>query len=183
MNTATWEFVNTFAPWFSALGTIAAVVVSLYLVRARRPIKLEIRAGHRIIVGSVPEGKYPEFLFINAINVGHRAANITNVGWKTGFLKTNHAIMFVQKDTYSSGLPVKIEDGEEAKWLIPLDIEEENWIIRFSRDFLLPYPRWNLFWLRVQIHTSVGKVFEAKIEKGLKEQLAKECKKQEKING
>jgi len=31
MDTVMWELINTFAPWFSAIGTISAVVVSLYL--------------------------------------------------------------------------------------------------------------------------------------------------------
>jgi len=31
MNRETWQFINTFAPWFSALGTIFAVIISLRL--------------------------------------------------------------------------------------------------------------------------------------------------------
>jgi len=30
VETETWKFINTFAPWFSAIGTILAVVTSLY---------------------------------------------------------------------------------------------------------------------------------------------------------
>ena len=32
----TWKFINTFAPWFSAIGTLAAVSTSLYLAFADR---------------------------------------------------------------------------------------------------------------------------------------------------
>lgn len=174
MNVETWKFINTFAPWLSALGTLSAVSVSLYLARAAKPLKLEIRAGHRIIVETGQKGTPPEFLFVSVINTGHRIATITNIGWKIGLFKKRHAIQVVQKDMYSSGVPVKIDDGEEAKWLIPLDLAD-NWIQRFARDFLKPYPRWNLFWLRLQIHTSVGKTFEARIEKGLRSKLMEEC--------
>jgi hypothetical protein len=31
---AQWELINSFSNWLSALGTIAAVVVSLYLVQS-----------------------------------------------------------------------------------------------------------------------------------------------------
>ena len=110
MDSETWRFINTFAPWFSAIGTIAAVIVSLYLARARRPIKLEVRSGHRILVGDSSELKYPEYIFIGAINVGHRVAYITNVGWKTGCLKKIHAIMTIQENRYSWFA------GENRRW-------------------------------------------------------------------
>jgi hypothetical protein len=177
MDSETWKFINTFAPWLSAIGTIAAVIVSLYLARAEKPVKLTVRAGHRIMIEQGQREKPPEFLYISAINTGHRIATITNVGWKIGLRKKRYAIQVVQKDLYSSGVPVKIDDGEEAKWFIPLDLED-NWIQRFSRDFLMPHPRWNLFWLRIQIFTSVGKIFEARIENNLKDELLAQCMKQ-----
>lgn len=175
MDTETWKFINTFAPWLSAIGTLLAVTVSLYLARAKKPIKLKISAGHRVIVEQGGNGDPPAYLYISAVNTGHRIATITNVGWKLGLLGRRHAIQLVQKDSYSSGLPVKIDDGEQAQWLVPLSLED-NWLQRFSRNFLLPHPRWNLLWLRLQIHTSVGKTFETSIEKGLKEELLKECR-------
>ena len=37
----TWLFINGFAPWLAALGTLLAVIVSLHL--ARRASRLDIR--------------------------------------------------------------------------------------------------------------------------------------------
>lgn len=178
MDADAWRFINTFAPWFSALGTFCAVIISLYLARSRRPIKLKIRVGHRLMMDSSSAGEYPEYLLVDATNVGHRVATITNVGWKTGFPVRSYAIMNVPKDRFSHGIPVKIDDGEVATWLIPMNTGENNWMTHFSQVFLFPHPRWNLFWLRVQVHTSTGKVFEGKIEKELKKRLSKECEKQ-----
>ena len=45
----TWLFINSFAPWLAALGTVAAVIVALYL--ARRASRLDIRVfgqNHRL---------------------------------------------------------------------------------------------------------------------------------------
>ena len=177
MELETWRFINTFAPWLSAIGTISAVVVSLYLAQSEKPVRLEVRAGHRIIIDPGRKDEPPEFLYIGAINTGHRVVTITNVGWKLGLFKKRHGMQIVQKDLYSSGVPVQIDDGEEAKWLIPLG-RRDNWIERFSREFLQPRPRWNLFWLRLQIHTSVGKTFGARIESGLRKKLLEECRRQ-----
>ncbi len=46
----TWEFINSFADWFSAVGTFAAVIVALLLAMRDRTIRLEVSAGHRLIV-------------------------------------------------------------------------------------------------------------------------------------
>jgi ABC-type Fe3+ transport system permease subunit len=43
----TWRFINTFADWLAALGTVGAVVVALYLARKGNRIELEVRAGLR----------------------------------------------------------------------------------------------------------------------------------------
>jgi hypothetical protein len=48
-----WAFVNSFAEWFSALATTAAVIVALYLAR-RDDLKLRVSAGLRIIVAAPP---------------------------------------------------------------------------------------------------------------------------------
>src|SRR5688572_19989531 len=42
----TWEFINTFANWPSAIGTLAAVGVALYLAFRERRISLKLSAGH-----------------------------------------------------------------------------------------------------------------------------------------
>lgn len=178
MDQETWKFINTFAPWLSAIGTLAAVIVSLYLARSEKPIKLEIRAGHRMMIEQGQKGEPTPLLYIGATNRGYRPAIITNIGWKLGFLKNRYAIQMTTGAIQgSSTMPVKIDDGEEAKWLLSLE-RDDNWVKRFSREFLMPNPRLNLFWLRLQIHTSIGKTFNARIEKGLREELLKECMKQ-----
>lgn len=60
MDVEFWKFINTFAPWLSALGTIAAVVVSLYLARRDKSIRLEVSAGHRLLATPGVKGPYPD---------------------------------------------------------------------------------------------------------------------------
>jgi hypothetical protein len=56
MDRETWRFINTFAPWLSAVGTLVAVAVSLYLARKSNRIELEVSAGLRK-VAHLPGGK------------------------------------------------------------------------------------------------------------------------------
>jgi hypothetical protein len=167
----TWRFINTFSPWLAALGTIAAVLVSLHLARRDKKIRLEVSAGHRIIITSGVPAPYPEYLYIHIVNIGHREAQITNIGWKAGFLRKRHAVQATVHEM-SSPIPVRLKDGEEAQYFISLN-EERNWLKDFVQRMLQPYPQLQSYFLKVQVFTSIGNKFEARIEKSLRDKLIK----------
>jgi hypothetical protein len=81
---------------------------------------LHVTAGHRLIVTQGQKGPHPEYLLIRIVNIGHREAQITNIGWKVGLFKKQHAIQSTIRDSISSHLPVRLKDGEEAAYYIPL---------------------------------------------------------------
>jgi len=168
-----WQFINSFAGWFSALGTIAAVVVALYFARQDKRIRLRVNAGHRIVVAPDSEGPHPEYLVMGATNVGHREAQITGLGWRIGFFRKRffeQAPMW--NDGISSPLPSRLRDGDEARYYFPLS-GETRWLPDFAQKMLLPRAKWNLRCARVRVFTSVGKVFEAPLEPGLRRRLVK----------
>lgn len=172
----TWRFINSFAPWFSALGTISAVVVAIYLARRDKTVRLEVSAGHRLIVTPGTPTPWPEYLCIKVVNVGHRDAQVTNVGWKVGILRKRYAVQTTINDGMSSAIPVRLRDGEEAKYYIPLN-DETNWLEDFGRKMLRPFPSLQVRFVRVQAFTSIGKTYEAPIEPGLREKLIEAVKR------
>lgn len=169
MTHETWKFVNTFAPWLSAIGTLAAVIVSLYLASTRAKLKLRITAGHRMLAG-LGTGRFPDYLLIEVVNEGFRPARITGVGWKVGLFKRKYAIQVVDKGEYSSQLPVDLHDGQEAKYLIPFGVPAD-WLNQFSNDFVGQPVRLRVRTLKLQVFTSIGKTFERKVEKNLREKI------------
>lgn len=169
-NQETWKFVNTFAPWLSAIGTLSAVTLSLYLARRDKNIRLKVSAGHRIIVGPGSQEPYPEYLSIHVVNVGHRDAQIINIGWKVGILQKRYAVQSTVQDRISSSIPVRLKDGEEAKFLIPLNAETD-WLREFGNKMLHPFPWLQAYSIRIQAFTSVGGIFEAPIEKTLRRKI------------
>lgn len=173
----TWLFINTFAPWFAAGGTFAAVVVSLYLARASQRVRLRVTAGLRLVLGLGQQQKPTEHLYINVVNVGSRVARVTNLGWCVGLLRRRQAVQIIDRNAMSSQLPIELADGQEATWIIPL-VPEENWIDSFSQDLLLPYWRSRLWSAKLQVFTSLGRVFEAPLERSLKRRLTESCRKQ-----
>lgn len=169
MTRETWQFVNTFAPWLSALGTLAAVIVSLYLASTRAKLKLRITAGHRVLAG-LGTGFFPDYLLIEVVNVGFRTARVTSVGWKVGLLKKSHAIQVVENNEYSSPLPVDLCDGQEARYLIPFE-GAGVWLNKFSNNFVGHPVRLRSLTLKLQVFTSLGKTFERRVEKNLREKI------------
>jgi len=174
LDRTTWEFINSFSPWLAALGTIAAVIVSLYLARRDKRIRLEVSTGVRLMVTPGMKGKHPEYLTIRIVNIGHREAQVINIGWKVGLFKKQYAVQTTIRDRLSSDMPVCLKDGEIATYYIPLD-EKSEWISDFARDFLARNPKFRSRFIKVAAYTSVGTNFEARIEKGLRERLIKEA--------
>jgi hypothetical protein len=167
----TWKFINTFAPWLSAIGTIAAVWVSLYLARQER-MKLYVGAGHRLIFTPGQKGPHSEYIVIHIVNIGNREAQITNIGWKVGFFKKQrqYAIQVIEPDGLSSPLPVLLRYGEQANYYIPLG-GERKWLEGFIKGFYKHHPKSRVKHTKIQISTSLGKTFESTIEKGLQNKI------------
>ena len=167
----TWKFINTFPPWLSAMGTLAVVVVSLYLARRDKKIRLEVSAGHRLMVIPGQKIKPTDWLVLKIVNIGHREAQIINIGWKIGFFKKQHSIqMNFDNAGLSSPIPVRLKDGEVARFYIPLDLES-NWINSFIKDYLQPHPKTRSRYIKILAFTSVGDVFKSRIEKGLRKKI------------
>lgn len=151
----TWKFINTFAPWFSATGTIAAVIISLRFARRDKKIRLEVSAGHRLLVTIGAPGPHEDFLCIHIVNVGHRDAQVTGVGWKVGIFRKRYAVQTLANDEYSSQLPIRLKDGEEAKYYVPLN-RQTNWLEDFADKMLRPFPVLQSRFVVVQAFTSIG---------------------------
>jgi hypothetical protein len=167
----TWDFINSFSNWFSAIGTIGAVIVSLYLARGRSRIKLHISAGHRILAG-LGTGKFPDYVSISIVNRGFRKVRITGIGWKVGLFNKQYADQIVNNLLWSSPLPIELEDGQEAKYLVPFK-GAADWLNSFARDFLstTTFPNLTSHFVTLQVFTSAGKTFEKRIEENLRKKL------------
>lgn len=191
MDQETWRFINTFAPWLSALGTICAVVMSLYLARKGNRIELDVHAGIRIegrIRGSGQVALFrvgveidghetaPHLVWVSITNIGRRSATITHLFlrpacfWKRGILLTPSP----SGSLYSTDFPTTLDDGKSADygWLVseflPTQVAE-----KFRTEFKGFRGAIKLRLLRVCVGTSTGDVFRCNPEKELCELLRK----------
>ena len=99
----TWRFINTFAPWLSALGTLAVVITSLYLTLADRS-RLRVRAGKDKVESSgykLPDDKVTyDLISIRVTNSRDKSVFIDEVYWNVGGTITPQVINY----TFALGL-------------------------------------------------------------------------------
>ena len=171
---ATWEFINTFSDWLAGLGTLAAVITSLYLARASRRIRLHVTVGHKTVIEPGHSGPLPEYISIEATNMGSRVVRITGLEWRGGILRTIEGSQVPPNNDLSSQLPVEIADSQQARWMIPLD-SEEIFIGNFAQIFFTPLWVWRiqLRWIRVCVLTSTGGVHSIRLGHRVRSALAK----------
>jgi hypothetical protein len=139
MDVEFWKFINSFALWFSAFGSLSAVICALYLARQDKRVRLEVVVGHRLILTPGEEPPHPSYLAIKVTNIGHREAQLSNLTWTTGIFKKTHAVQVVSSDSISSPMPIRLKDGEEANYFIRLD-DERDWLADFIETKLIGHP-------------------------------------------
>ena len=193
MDQETWRFINTFAPWLSAIGTLTAVAVSLYLARRSDRQKLEVRVGLRnvAVLTDRPLSSKPfMFLSVNVIsnvppalvvvtvtNVGRRPVKLASMSWQAG--RGRHFLWTTMNNEYSYKFPITLGDGEPAFYSWPVAGLKKNFTESFGDEFAGFRGAIRLRRLRLCVSTSTGDMFRQKPEKGVLElfkELANEKK-------
>ena len=121
INMENYNIVNTYATIFAAIGTISAVIVSLYFAYSSRKISLKVSAN--IFIGTEDN---QEYILIRIINDGYRNVKISQfIAWQFGmFRKTNVMVGEKYISNQLDALPSVLYEGEEK--VIILGVEQEN---------------------------------------------------------
>lgn len=176
----TWEFINTFAPWLSAIGTIAAVITSLYLAKRGDALKLKIQARVMLLIAEGQEGQ-PEYLNVTIINIRRREATITALGWETGLFKKNYFYWMIPRNRLSAAIPVTLKDGQRAEYMMPMS-DFDRLLGDIGRKFIsgrLSFIK--AHFIRISATASTGDNFKSRVNKSLRDRffkLAREAKEE-----
>ncbi len=111
---------------------------------------------------------------IQVTNLGHRPATIHTVGWKIGFFRKRQIIQLPSDTPLSAKLNQKLEDGQSAHYMFWVKAEgrDPGWADQFSKELSqFKFPKLTVYSMKAQVHTSVGKTFEVRIEPGLRRLL------------
>ncbi|MFT3800810.1 MAG: hypothetical protein QM766_06270 [Burkholderiaceae bacterium] len=171
-----WDLINGFANWLSAIGSIAAALMALYIANRSSKPSARLSVGHRIIIEQGQKGPFPEYLVFQIVNTGDRPITITSIGWKIGWPVRRHAMQLFEKGI-SSPLPVALAHGQQASWYVPMESREGGWFEYFAKDMLMPRHSLSLWLLKAQAFTTVGFVFSCSVEAGALRRMRESCEK------
>lgn len=178
MALTTKEMLDALAQWLSAIGTVGAVIVALYLSRAENRPDLVIRSGIKKIFG--PKWKPNDdrdYLHLSATNLGRNDVKITHLIWRMGIFKKSRFIQKVEQTEISAGLPRKISHGDEIDIIHPIDeIDITNSPITQKLRKAL-FPNILVSTLQFGFHTSVGVTFWGKPDARIAQRHLDEAKK------
>ena len=122
-----YKLINLIINIGTAVGTVGAVIVALWLAFQGRRIFLNIKAFLRIQFTTTNSQIKKEIISIEVTNCGSRSVLITSLGWRTGYFKKRYTIQIHDyTDPLCSKLPSTLNDGEIAYYFIPKRIFFEN---------------------------------------------------------
>lgn len=128
-----WEVINSFSNWFSAIGTIAAVVVALCLARRQDKPRASLRAEISSVWFEKGSNKNREYLVIRAVNIGDRPVTISHLSIRFGFFRRVWVGVPLPDRETSSTFPTELSYGKEAIWYIPLERDDFKWQENISK--------------------------------------------------
>lgn len=161
---AQWAFINDFAGWISAVGTVAAVWVSLWLARREPVPSAKVSVAEVLIFGD--GSRSGPMVSFTITNTGSLPLRVSSIGWEHGpRRKKRFAMQNPGQTLYDSPMPIELSHGQGANWFIEIDrdvMPGETWEEYFAKRAILPDVETSLKTLRGTFHTSVGKSFKAK---------------------
>jgi len=176
-----WDYLPV---WLSAIGTLLAVITSLYFSRKGSLIygKVNLQKQERSIMLPILLGPPKrQFLIMSIVNAGFRPFTIVDLGfqWKTIKLSYKSGL-FEKKEIHydptdyspSEDLPITITDGKPIIYEISLSVFIDRFLSSLEKELkysLLISLRSYKFYVK----TSHGKVFYARLPKGLRGDLFK----------
>ncbi len=172
----TWRFINTFAPWVSAVGTLLAVIVSLRLAARSARVRLHVSTAiYRLAAPGERFADAPEYLQIRAVNHGHRDATVNGLMWsyRPLFGKRRTVAQIPPTDPKSSRLPIKLAFGDAARCFFTMG-EFKAGVADFL-DMLRQarFPKLAVRRLKAGVYTTTGQEFVRPIDKTVRDALLK----------
>lgn len=165
-----WRFVNSFAPWLSAVGTFAAVATSLYFSRSDRRIYLRARASVRIrAIRGGGAGHGARFVSVNVTNHGRRSARVLLVVFKVASIRG----AFLAPDHQGSNLPIKLEDGDEAGFLYPIEEFFSAMLEALPCESVFPFPGLRFRFSKAVLSVATGKNVQARFDADLRREFVR----------
>jgi hypothetical protein len=115
------EWIEIILSALTSLGTLAAVIVALYLASRERKDRIRARARERAILNHPTQPNNPLFVInIEVTNLSLHPVTITLLGWTVGIFRKQYFVQVPDwTDPLTFKLPQRLEYGESAHYNLP----------------------------------------------------------------
>ncbi|WP_459660053.1 hypothetical protein ACL9Z5_002492 [Acinetobacter calcoaceticus] len=159
-----WSMVGT---WLASAGTLAAVMISLYIAINSNKLKLKINSNTSHFPQADGTINFEDIYFsIEAINICDRTITIENIYFE---LPDQSSIVFpYYNNPYSTKLPKKLEHSEKISFFISF-LKNKDWIedyLKILKEKNLNFDKW-----KISIQISTGYKFRSKMHPNIIKKL------------
>src|SRR5262245_3090915 len=155
------------ADWVSGIGSLAAVVVALYVAVFSQRVKL--RASCTLAsINAEASGEPIDVVCITVTNTSPRPTTVTNIFFSSGIWRWKRYYFVKFMRDKSTNLPALLSDSQIGYWYIPM--RQENY---WAREFVNKsgMTRFSVATLKVLIITSTGGETVIRPEKAFRDTL------------
>ena len=154
------------AQWFSAVGTVGAVIVALFLAWRQNRVRLRVICNVSHVFSAVPGtiiSETPLVIRVSATNIGQRDAVVESITWQVGWLKPRRFYqMPTPQSAYPYPLPKRLAPGEDVTVLL----DKVEWVAQNGNALAnaIGDKKWPMIGsrFRVVVHTTTGEQFRIK---------------------
>ncbi|MGY2375027.1 hypothetical protein ACW9IB_11030 [Pseudomonas sp. SDO524_S393] len=111
---------------------------------------------------------------VSVTNVGARATVVSGIWIRVGVFRKRHAMLVLNADEYSVGIPKTLSDGETAHWGVPLQTDR-SWVTSLCADFVKS--QFDVATFRVTVNTTNGGSFTLNPGKPFRKIMSETLKK------
>lgn len=164
-----WEAIGT---WLAAAGTVGAIWAQLLVSRRDNAVRLKVGAtvGQIAFDPAIPLDRL--HVWITVSNLGRRQLMLQSVAWRSGVLHPRWGFLsrvYAAQNSgapYGPNLPLKMQDGDVATWMIPLD----EWLEHSTKLVAEPHSL-GLRTLRIFAYASTGDFTSSNVSPSLREKI------------
>ena len=152
-----WQHLDTIAQIVSAFGTLAAVIVALYLARHQNAPRLRVTASRAHLVAQGTGLPPEDVLRIAIANAGYRDVMVEGLGWQIGLFRKAYFYQTLSSHPLGGKLPAKLTPSERVSYTFSWDDflpKSEDMRRRFGRFALSRRVRART--MRVNVSLSTG---------------------------
>lgn len=170
-----WDVAGT---WISGLGSLGAVIVSLWLAQRAGRIRLAVKMDYARIMAhvsgqlaDVPSGLPKEVVCVDGVNHGLLPVVVTSFGFVVGFPRRSFLFPLAAGIIDSTPLPASLSTGQRARYAMSLE-GPKGWVPLMVEEVgKRRWPRLAIHTVRPWAGTTVGPKIIGRANPLLREKL------------